>query len=96
VFLRFCFGQSRRDEIFIENVVTNESLQPIYGRQKGDVAPKGALEFEPIHRAINISSLRDFNTVSREHCHLIRASSSLSDYSDESGPDTQLPTLCFD
>jgi hypothetical protein len=69
--------QSRRDEIFIDNVMPNEFSQPIYGRHKGDVAPKGALEFEPTHPAINISSLRDFKTVFSERRHLFRVSFSL-------------------
>ena len=46
--LCFRFRQSRRDEIFIENVAP-ESSRPIYGRQNGDVAPKGALGFEPFN-----------------------------------------------
>ncbi len=37
------FGQSRRDEISIATGTTDEFSQPIYGRQSGDVAPKGAL-----------------------------------------------------
>lgn len=65
-------GQSRRDEMSIENIA-HEFSSPFMGGT-GRFAPKGAWGARPLHRAINISSLRDLNPVLTERRQLIGAS----------------------
>jgi len=78
----FWAGQSRRDEISIEQDESSELFQPIYGRQKHDVAPDGALR---LGTRMVLQIFRPYGTLMK--CcwglHLIRVSFSLSKGNDK-------------